>query len=134
MALTLAASMTLGLCACGSQGEQTTAAAESAETTAAASAEETSAEASGSETGETGANGDQVTLSISWWGGDSRHEATLAALELFEEKYPNIKVEPQYGAWGSCLYRWPEIPSRMLCRSTGTGSMSFLQTATDLPI
>lgn len=68
MALTLAASMTLGLCACGSQGEQTTAAAESAETTAAASAEETSAEASGSETGETGANGDQVTLSISWWG------------------------------------------------------------------
>lgn len=103
MALTLAASMTLGLCACGSQGEQTTAAAESAETTAAASAEETSAEASGSETGETGANGDQVTLSISWWGGDSRHEATLAALELFEEKYPNIKVEPQYGAWGGWL-------------------------------
>lgn len=91
MALTLAASMTLGLCACGSQGEQTTAAAEAEETTAAASSEESSAETSELETGE---NGDQVTLSISWWGGDSRHEATLAALELFEEKYPNIKVEP----------------------------------------
>jgi oligogalacturonide transport system substrate-binding protein len=47
--------------------------------------------------------GDEVTITISWWGGDSRHEATLKALELFEEKYPNIKVEPQYGAWGGWL-------------------------------
>lgn len=40
-----------------------------------------------------------VTIKFSWWGGDSRHEATLAAIEKFQETYDWITVEPQYGAW-----------------------------------
>ena len=40
-----------------------------------------------------------VTIKFSWWGGDTRHEATMAAIDAFEKKYPNIKVETQYGAW-----------------------------------
>ncbi|MCL2244469.1 MAG: extracellular solute-binding protein [Treponema sp.] len=40
----------------------------------------------------------QVTLRFSWWGTDARHEATLAAIAAFERAYPNIKIEPEYGA------------------------------------
>ncbi len=37
-----------------------------------------------------------MPLRMKWWGGDSRHQATLAAIEKFEEKYPNITVAPEY--------------------------------------
>lgn len=40
-----------------------------------------------------------VTITFSWWGGDSRHEATLKAVEKFMETYPYITVKTQYGAW-----------------------------------
>jgi oligogalacturonide transport system substrate-binding protein len=42
---------------------------------------------------------DPIELRFSWWGGDSRHEATITALDAFTKKYPNIKVVPEYGAW-----------------------------------
>lgn len=42
---------------------------------------------------------DKCTLRFSWWGGDDRHEATLKAIELWNEKYPDIKIEPEYGGW-----------------------------------
>lgn len=42
---------------------------------------------------------DPIELRFSWWGGDSRHEATIKALEAFTAKYPNITVKPEYGAW-----------------------------------
>lgn len=42
---------------------------------------------------------DPVTIRFTWWGGDSRHEATLAAVDAFMEEYPNITVETQYGSW-----------------------------------
>jgi len=34
-----------------------------------------------------------------WWGNDSRHKATLDAIKLFEQKYPNIKVKAEYAGW-----------------------------------
>ena len=43
---------------------------------------------------------DNITLTMSWWGGESRANATLAAIDKFMEKYPNIKVEPTFSAWG----------------------------------
>lgn len=42
---------------------------------------------------------EDITLTMSWWGGESRADATLAAIEKFTEKYPNIKVEPAFNAW-----------------------------------
>lgn len=39
-----------------------------------------------------------VTLRFSWWGGDARHEATLAVIELFKKQYPWITVEAEYSA------------------------------------
>lgn len=40
-----------------------------------------------------------ITIRMNWWGGDSRHQATLAAIEKFEEKYPNITVNAEYEAF-----------------------------------
>ncbi len=48
---------------------------------------------------DTSAGYENCTLTISWWGGEARHDATLQALEVFEEKYPGIFVESTYGAW-----------------------------------
>ena len=35
-------------------------------------------------------------LRFSWWGGSGRHEATLKALRLFEEKNPGVKIKAEY--------------------------------------
>lgn len=39
---------------------------------------------------------DPISIRMNWWGGDSRHQATLEAIKKFEEKYPNITVEAEY--------------------------------------
>lgn len=46
-----------------------------------------------------------VELRMSWWGGNSRHQATLKALEAFEKKYPDIKVKAEYTGWDGHLSR-----------------------------
>ena len=38
-------------------------------------------------------------ITLSWWGNDTRHEYTIAAVERFEEKYPDIKVKCSYSEW-----------------------------------
>ncbi|MDO4268375.1 MAG: ABC transporter substrate-binding protein [Eubacteriales bacterium] len=77
-ALTLAAVTALSLTACG--GGKTDAPA-----------------ADGGSEG--GSSDGQINLTFSWWGGDSRHEATEKAIEAFMAKYPHINVTPEYGAW-----------------------------------
>lgn len=42
---------------------------------------------------------DNAEIRFCWWGGDDRHTATLKAIDLFQEKYPNIKVKAEYGGW-----------------------------------
>ncbi|SDG83262.1 oligogalacturonide transport system substrate-binding protein [Vibrio xiamenensis] len=44
-------------------------------------------------------------LRMSWWGGNSRHQATLKAIEKFQEKYPDIKVKAEYTGWDGHLSR-----------------------------
>ena len=43
--------------------------------------------------------GDAVELSISWWGGESRHEAYQKAIAAFSEANSNITVNPTFAAW-----------------------------------
>jgi oligogalacturonide transport system substrate-binding protein len=50
------------------------------------------------EAADAGDQHDPVTLRFSWWGGDPRHEATLAVIDAFEKEYPWITIEPEYGA------------------------------------
>jgi oligogalacturonide transport system substrate-binding protein len=37
-----------------------------------------------------------ITLRFSWWGGDSRHKATLEALTKYHELNPNITIDGEY--------------------------------------
>ena len=46
-------------------------------------------------------------ITFSWWGGDSRHEATEKAIEAFQAKYEGVTVSPEYGAWSG----WEEKQS-----------------------
>ena len=39
---------------------------------------------------------EQITLRFSWWGGDTRHQATIAAIERYMELNPNITIEYEY--------------------------------------
>lgn len=96
VSLTLASAMALSLAACGGSSKPAESSAEKADKTetTAGEAKETKAEGD-----MTAASGEQVEIKFSWWGGDTRHEATEKAIEAFMAKYPNIKVTPEYGAW-----------------------------------
>ncbi|MDF2964359.1 MAG: putative secreted protein [Paenibacillus sp.] len=44
-------------------------------------------------------NSDKINLRFAWWGSEERHNATLAAIKLYEQKNPNVKIVPEYGGW-----------------------------------
>ena len=95
LSLTLASAMALSLAACGGTGTTPTTAPPATDGTTAgdtSGAADTSTEAPA-------ASGETVNLTFSWWGGDERHEATEQAIAAFMEKYPNIVVTAEYGAW-----------------------------------
>lgn len=90
IAVTLSAVMTAAfLGGCGGKQEETTA----------APAGTTAAEAAKAETTEQTSDSEPVTLRVSWWGGDSRHERLLALIDEFQKENPNIKIEPEYSAF-----------------------------------
>lgn len=80
MALTLSAIMALSLTACSGKSSS-------------------DGSSGGNGSGSGSGDGGQVELKFSWWGGDSRHEATEKAIQAFMAKYPNITVTAEYGAW-----------------------------------
>ncbi|WP_100406877.1 ABC transporter substrate-binding protein [Bacillus solitudinis] len=41
----------------------------------------------------------QTELRIVWWGSQTRHDRTLKAIDLFEEKHPDILVTPEFTGW-----------------------------------
>lgn len=51
-----------------------------------------------SQNGATDSN-EEVTFRFSWWGGDSRHAATLEVIEMYMEENPNVTIVPEYAAW-----------------------------------
>lgn len=112
IALTLAAAMSVGMLA-GCGGGAASSAASSAASEAASTTEP--AAAVGSEVNTT----DPITLSISWWGGDTRHAAYQEAIAAFQEKYPNITVNVNYGVWSG----WEEAKSTALAAGQGEDVM-----------
>ncbi|MDQ0207246.1 ABC transporter substrate-binding protein [Alkalicoccobacillus murimartini] len=51
--------------------------------------------------GNEGSEDGQTVIRVSWWGADERHNMTTEAIALFEEKNPDIKVEPEYTGFDS---------------------------------
>lgn len=99
MALTMAALMAASITACsGGTGSSSSGNGDSTGTTGTTAAALSQTENSESNSQDAGGQ-EPVTLKFSWWGGDTRHEATEKAVEAFEAKYPYITVETEYGAW-----------------------------------
>ena len=107
----LAVTMVTSLAACGSSKTAETIAAETKAETAAESKAE--GESQAEESGVPEVSGE---ITFSWWGGDSRHEATEKAVEAFMKKYPNVTVKTEYGAWSG----WEE--KQALNISSGNGA------------
>ncbi|MCQ2490354.1 MAG: ABC transporter substrate-binding protein [Ruminococcus sp.] len=64
---------------------------------------------------------DKCTLRFSWWGGDDRHEATLAAIKLWEQEHPDITITPEYGGWDG----WTEKVSSQISGGTAPDVMQI---------
>lgn len=46
------------------------------------------------------AEGEKTSLTILWWGSQTRHDLTVKMLEKFQEKNPDIEVIMDYSDWG----------------------------------
>lgn len=89
LAVVMAAVMTASLAGCGSGSSN--------ETQAGASQAAGGTEAAKTETKASAGSDEEITLRMSWWGGDERNEATLQVIEQFEELHPNVTIEAEYG-------------------------------------
>jgi multiple sugar transport system substrate-binding protein len=52
-----------------------------------------------------------VELRVAWWGSQDRHNRTIKAIELFQKKYPHIKVTYEFAGWGDY---WTKMTTRAL--------------------
>ncbi|SEN51014.1 carbohydrate ABC transporter substrate-binding protein, CUT1 family (TC 3.A.1.1.-) [Amphibacillus marinus] len=46
-----------------------------------------------------GGQAGETTIRVAWWGNQERHDMTLEAIELFNDIYPDINVQPEYTGW-----------------------------------
>jgi multiple sugar transport system substrate-binding protein len=58
--------------------------------------------------------GAPVELRVAWWGSQDRHNRTIKAIELFQKKYPNIKVTYEFAGWGDY---WPKMTTQAAGRN-----------------
>lgn len=119
LVLSLAIVMTVLLAACGGKNDNKKTSSEGAEdnktSTEVTEAADDSKEETAEPTESTSDKGyEDCEISFSWWGGDTRHEATIAAVEAFMAKYPGITVKTTYGAWDG----WEDTMSTQF--ATGT--------------
>ncbi len=90
LAMTLA---TFTLAGCGGTADTTSASASISKTetskTETSKAEEKKEEAPAK-------TEEEITLRMAWWGSQTRHDRTIAAIELYEKLNPNVKFEYEY--------------------------------------
>lgn len=118
ISLMLVMIMVLSITACGKSGS------DSASSTSTDKAQESTANTEkpqDDKNAESAKTDEPVTIRFSWWGGDSRHKATEAAVQAFMKKNPNIKVEVEYGAWDG----WPEKVATQLSSGTAPDLMQI---------
>lgn len=48
---------------------------------------------------ETEGTKENITMRVTWWGSQTRHDVTQEAIKLFEERNPHIKIEAEFSAW-----------------------------------
>src|SRR5690554_6924118 len=42
---------------------------------------------------------EKIQLRVSWWGSETRHQATLDAIALYEELNPHVDIIPEYSGF-----------------------------------
>lgn len=104
LALFMAAWLGIGLTGCGAPESGEGDSGESGSAGQTGQSSETQNQESGGQEAASGqqpesGSGEDITLRFSWWGGDSRHEATLKAIEAYESSHPGIKIEPEYSSF-----------------------------------
>ncbi|MCI8443212.1 MAG: sugar ABC transporter substrate-binding protein [Lawsonibacter sp.] len=65
----------------------------------ASSAPASSAAASSAVSSAPAESGENISLRFMWWGGETRHKATVEALDLYTEQNPGVRIEYEYGGW-----------------------------------
>lgn len=80
-----------------------------------ANAESSSESGSASLADSSSGDGEPVTLKITWWGSQSRHDYTQKLLDLYTETHPNIKFEASPAGWDGYFDK--------LSTQTASGSM-----------
>jgi len=63
---------------------------------------------------------EQIELRFSWWGSDSRHEATLEVLNLYTSQNPHVRISGEYG--GNTGYQ-----DRLMLQLTGNTAPDIIQ-------
>ncbi|HVH22960.1 MAG TPA: extracellular solute-binding protein [Pseudonocardia sp.] len=58
-------------------------------------------------------NDGKIHLRMTWWGSDSRHKATQAAIEKFQALHPNIVVSGEFGDWNGY---WDKLSTSVAAR------------------
>lgn len=92
LTLLLAFTMVFTLAACGGNGGTSN----GGKSSSAANGGSTGAKDGGKEEAKAP---DPVTLRIAWWGSQPRHDYTLAIIDMYQKKYPHVKIEPEYAAF-----------------------------------
>lgn len=54
---------------------------------------------SGTGAGNAELSDEPVTLRVTWWGSDERHQRTQQVIDLFEKKHPNITIKGEFKEW-----------------------------------
>ncbi|TDF97729.1 ABC transporter substrate-binding protein [Paenibacillus piri] len=93
LTMTLFASLLLSAAGCGGGAGSTVGSPESGSPPAADSKANPAAPA------DANASKAPVKLRIAWWGGQARHDYTLKVIDMYQQKYPNVKIEPEYASF-----------------------------------
>lgn len=86
--------MVLSATAC-SNGESASSDAGSSEQSSSSSSSSSAA----SETSSGTSDGEAINLRMIWWGSQTRHEYTQAAIDIFQEKNPGVTISPEMVSW-----------------------------------
>lgn len=119
-AAALSVIIAVSLAGCGG-GQKTTTAPDPTTAAPATQAAGNSGDNSQAKTSSATDGQEPVTLRFSWWGGESRHNATIEAVDAFMKEYPWITVECEYGAWDG----WQDKVATQLAGGTAPDLMQI---------
>ena len=111
-ALLIAAAMAAGLSACSSGGGGETKAPSGTQAADSGTSGAAAESAAGKEEAAKTASDEKVTIRFSWWGADTRHEATLKVMDMYMEKHPNVTIEGEYGAFDPLIVHGNDVRLR----------------------